>query len=256
MPDFLTFTRTGAEAARDAGDPQRPRHLPRAVRDEVRRAGPTAAAVRLIQSRSGERAVRDARHHRHGRGGDRLAAPRGPRGADAVVMNSPDERVFGPQRAPVPPTWSATRSEARSTTAGSPPRFGVEASDRGGRTRSTDSRPPVCAARLRRRARNANGLAPRSAASLPRAASTWPPSPVPFEPHPRRARAAHIGVVPTLRDPFTELLLPVKLLEYVHMGLPAVASAACRCIEPLLRPISGTCGVFAPGLRPSRSPRD
>ena len=30
--------------------------------------------------------------------------------------------------------------------------------------------------------------------------------------------------MPTLRDDFTELLLPVKLLEYVHMGLPVVAS--------------------------------
>ena len=29
--------------------------------------------------------------------------------------------------------------------------------------------------------------------------------------------------MPTLRDHFTELLLPVKLLEYVHMGLPAIA---------------------------------
>jgi glycosyltransferase involved in cell wall biosynthesis len=29
--------------------------------------------------------------------------------------------------------------------------------------------------------------------------------------------------VPTLRDDFTELLLPVKLLEYVHMGMPVVA---------------------------------
>ncbi|MGH3630670.1 MAG: glycosyltransferase, partial [Sciscionella sp.] len=27
-----------------------------------------------------------------------------------------------------------------------------------------------------------------------------------------------------LRDGFTELLLPVKLLEYVHMGLPVVCS--------------------------------
>ena len=34
---------------------------------------------------------------------------------------------------------------------------------------------------------------------------------------------AHLGVVPTLKDDFTQLLLPVKLLEYVHMGLPAVA---------------------------------
>ena len=35
---------------------------------------------------------------------------------------------------------------------------------------------------------------------------------------------AHLGVVPTLKDGFTELLLPVKSLEYVHMGLPVIAS--------------------------------
>jgi glycosyltransferase involved in cell wall biosynthesis len=49
------------------------------------------------------------------------------------------------------------------------------------------------------------------------------PEPVPFARIPGELEAAHIGVVPTLRDPFTELLLPVKLLEYVHMGLPAIA---------------------------------
>jgi glycosyltransferase involved in cell wall biosynthesis len=49
------------------------------------------------------------------------------------------------------------------------------------------------------------------------------PAPVPLEGIPAELRAASLGVVPTLRDPFTELLLPVKLMEYVHMGLPAIA---------------------------------
>ena len=49
--------------------------------------------------------------------------------------------------------------------------------------------------------------------------------------------------MPTLLDPFTRHLLPVKLLEYVHMGLPVVASrlplverhlgdGALRLVEP------------------------
>jgi glycosyltransferase involved in cell wall biosynthesis len=50
------------------------------------------------------------------------------------------------------------------------------------------------------------------------------PRPTPVEEIPARLAQAHLGVVPTLRDDFTELLLPVKLLEYVHMGLPVVAS--------------------------------
>ncbi len=50
------------------------------------------------------------------------------------------------------------------------------------------------------------------------------PQPTPVEEIPARLAEADLGVVPTLRDDFTELLLPVKLLEYVHMGLPVVAS--------------------------------
>jgi glycosyltransferase involved in cell wall biosynthesis len=48
--------------------------------------------------------------------------------------------------------------------------------------------------------------------------------PTPVEEIPARLEEADLGVVPTLRDDFTEMLLPVKLLEYVHMGLPVVAS--------------------------------
>jgi glycosyltransferase involved in cell wall biosynthesis len=50
------------------------------------------------------------------------------------------------------------------------------------------------------------------------------PAPVPFAQIPAELAGAHIGVVPTLHDRFTELLLPVKLLEYVHMGMPVVCS--------------------------------
>ncbi len=50
------------------------------------------------------------------------------------------------------------------------------------------------------------------------------PQPTPVEEIPARLEEADLGVVPTLEDDFTELLLPVKLLEYVHMGLPVVAS--------------------------------
>jgi glycosyltransferase involved in cell wall biosynthesis len=47
---------------------------------------------------------------------------------------------------------------------------------------------------------------------------------VPFARIPDELAAAHVGVVPTLRDDFTELLLPVKLLEDIHVGLPVIAS--------------------------------
>jgi glycosyltransferase involved in cell wall biosynthesis len=48
--------------------------------------------------------------------------------------------------------------------------------------------------------------------------------PTPVAEIPAVLERAHLGVVPTLEDDFTELLLPVKLLEYVHMGIPVVAS--------------------------------
>ncbi len=71
------------------------------------------------------------------------------------------------------------------------------------------------------------------------------PEPVPFERIPAELERAHIGVVPTLHDSFTELLLPVKLLEYVHMGLPVVSSRL-PCISDYFREDEDV-SVFTPG---------
>ena len=46
---------------------------------------------------------------------------------------------------------------------------------------------------------------------------------VPVESLPKALAGALIGVVPNRNDPATRLMLPVKLLEYAHMGIPAVA---------------------------------
>jgi glycosyltransferase involved in cell wall biosynthesis len=48
--------------------------------------------------------------------------------------------------------------------------------------------------------------------------------PTPFSQIPGKLSECHIGIVPTRRDEFTSLLLPVKLMEYVHMGLPVISS--------------------------------
>jgi glycosyltransferase involved in cell wall biosynthesis len=69
--------------------------------------------------------------------------------------------------------------------------------------------------------------------------------PVPFALIPAELERAHIGVVPTVHDAFTELLLPVKLLEYVHMGLPVVASRL-PCIRDYFREGQDT-RMFTPG---------
>jgi len=46
----------------------------------------------------------------------------------------------------------------------------------------------------------------------------------PLEEIPAAIAAASVGVVPMRQDVFTDCVLPTKLLEYVAMGLPAIAS--------------------------------
>lgn len=137
-----------------------------------------------------------------------------------VVMNTPDERVFGERREPVAP---AVAGDLRVVYHGGlADRFGVEAlvravallRDRGEPvTLDVYGSDAEAACKL---AETASRLAPQGVRIAPQ--------PTPVDEIPSRLMEAHLGVVPTLRDDFTELLLPVKLLEYVHMGLPVIAS--------------------------------
>ena len=140
-------------------------------------------------------------------------------GRSSVVMNSPDERVFGAARPPVDvPADGAVRVLYHG---GLAPRFGVETAIRAVALLGEDL--PRVELRVCGSGEDRDALA-ALAAELEPGRVDVAPRPVPFEDIPRELEAAHIGVVPTLHDEFTELLLPVKLLEYVHMGLPTVSS--------------------------------
>jgi glycosyltransferase involved in cell wall biosynthesis len=136
----------------------------------------------------------------------------------SVIMNSPDERVFGPARAPVQlPAEGPLRVLYHG---GLAPRFGVETLIRAfGRLRTSVPRVQLRVCGSGEDRDRLAALAAEIDERIDVAAE-----PVPFAQIPAELEAAHIGVVPTLHDRFTELLLPVKLLEYAHMGLPVVAS--------------------------------
>ncbi len=140
-------------------------------------------------------------------------------GHTTVVMNSPDEKVFGPARNPTPlPEEGPVRVLYHG---GLAPRFGVETLIRAvGRLRETIPRLQI---RICGSGEDRDRLAALAAEIDPQRIDVAY-EPVPFTEIPGELATAHIGVVPTLHDRFTELLLPVKLLEYVHMGLPVVAS--------------------------------
>ena len=184
-------------------------------------------------------------------------------------MNTPDERVFGERR-------DADRRRRRGRAAGRLPRRpgrplrGRDPGPRGGAAARPRRAGRARRLRLRRRGRP-RGSPPPPPRSRRRACGSRRSRRRSSE-IPGRLAEAHLGVVPTLRDDFTELLLPVKLLEYVHMGLPVVASraagdrallrrrrAACRARRPRLAspPRSKACAPSPrrPASAPSAPPR-
>jgi glycosyltransferase involved in cell wall biosynthesis len=178
-------------------------------------------------------------------------------GRTNVVMNSPDEGVFGTPRTPV--RWPTTRPLRILYHGGLAPRFGVETAIRAvgllgerrdavaGRDAASTAageRAPEVHLRVCGSGEDRDRLAALATRVAPGRVEVTA-EPVPFERIPAELERAHIGVVPTLHDSFTELLLPVKLLEYVHMGLPVLASRL-PCISDYFRDGEDLC-MFAPG---------
>ena len=141
-------------------------------------------------------------------------------GKTQVVMNSPDERVFGPSRPPEQLPSDAPRRIVYH--GGVAERFGVETLIRATSQLNGElqgGRVDIFGAC------SVDGERIRDLASRVAPDKVWvADKPTPFSEIPDRLAGAQVGVVPTLRDEFTELLLPVKLLEYVHLGIPVVTS--------------------------------
>jgi glycosyltransferase involved in cell wall biosynthesis len=150
-----------------------------------------------------------------------LLAQRGIRAERSeIVMNTPDEGVFGQAREPITlPTDGDLRVIYHG---GLADRFGVETLVRAVALLRQGG-VPVTLDVYGSDAEAARALTDRAATIAPDGVRIAP-RPTPVGEIPALLEQAHVGVVPTLEDDFTELLLPVKLLEYVHMGLPVVAS--------------------------------
>jgi glycosyltransferase involved in cell wall biosynthesis len=149
-------------------------------------------------------------------------------GRTRIVMNSPDQGVFGPARTPIElPVHGQLRVLYHGGTA---PRYGVETLVRAfGRLAQTADRLSLRICGTGVELPMLRELAARVAPDRIEVVG-----PIPFESIPGELATAHIGAVSTLHDRFTELLLPVKLLECVHMGLPVVCSR-----------LSGITGYFS-----------
>lgn len=67
------------------------------------------------------------------------------------------------------------------------------------------------------------------------AGRVWMAGTVPLDEVAHHIARAHVGVVANRSDPFTELVVPTKLMEYVAVGVPAVA-ARTRAVEAYFDP--------------------
>lgn len=219
MPNFLAFAALvpklrGARVVLDIHDT-----FPELFETKfaIARSSPVARAIRIEERLSVAFADRTIAVTEEAR--QRVAA-RCPRGSvDWVVMNSPDERVFGAAREAVHvPSSGPVRAVYHGGTAD---RFGVEALIRAfGPLGEHAPHVTLDVYGAEDDSSELMALARSTAAGRVHVA----PRPVPFAEIPAKLAGAHIGIVPTLDDAFTELLLPVKLLEYVHMGIPVVTS--------------------------------
>lgn len=159
-------------------------------------------------------------------------------GKTVVMINAPSQAIFGAPHEPR--AGFDPRAPRLVYHGGLPPRYGVETALRA----LSLIRRDLPGATLDVYSHMAGGPeAARLRIIAPRGATVHP-HPVDHRDIPALLERADIGLVPTLMDDFTRLLLPVKLMEYVHMGMPVVSSDL-----PLVRQTFGAdaLALVAPG---------
>ena len=218
MPDFLTATATlpklrGAAVILNVHDTFPELY---ATKFGVDAGHPLVRGLQLEEAASARLA--DAVITVTDRASEVLAARKVGLGHTTVVMNTPDHTLFGPPRAARPlPQDGQLRVLYHG---GLAPRFGADLLiEAVGDLRAERERLEL---RICGTGDEHQRLIALAAEVAPGCADVAP-APVPLKDIPAELEAAHVGVVPTRRDEFTQHLLPVKLMEYVHMGLPAVA---------------------------------
>ncbi len=160
-------------------------------------------------------------HDRH----RRIMAGRGiPPGKLVQVMNCPDERIFDPAQAGDGRTAEGVRTDGRFVVihhGGIMQRYGVDLLVRA----VAQVRPEIPEVRLELYgAGDYRPTVERLVAELRLGDIVRFHGQQPIEQLPAAIRAADVGVAPMRQDVFTDCGLPTKLLEYVSLGVPAIAS--------------------------------
>ncbi len=153
-------------------------------------------------------------------------------GKTVVMFNAPSEAVFG---SPRPPRVDFDPRAVRLVYHGGlPPRYGVDVA----LAALPIIRRDLPEATLDVYSHMADGPEAEALRAQAPPGATVHPCAVDHRHIPALLERADIGLVPTLVDDFTRMLLPVKLMEYVHMGMPVVASDL-----PLVREAFGSDGL-------------
>ncbi|MDQ4076989.1 MAG: glycosyltransferase family 4 protein [Chloroflexota bacterium] len=230
IPDFLVFTALiprmfGSKLILDNRDP-----MPEFYRSKFAGCRENGMIIRLIEAQEKLSAMLvDAVITANTAFKDNLVNRGTPAEKIVVINNLPDPEVFDRER-----YSRAKRDPARPFTLIYPgtiaPRYGLEVAIRALPTLRVTI-PNIRLIIIGAQTEHASELA-RLAEQLDVSSLVQLKDAVPLDDVPRHLAAADVGIYPALPDPHMSIATPTKVLEYVAMGLPVVASRL-RVLEAL-----------------------